>query len=247
MSKINKHGLPRRVPAGIAREVRRRCGFGCVKCGSAIYDLEHFEPDYKDAVEHNADGITLLCMQCNQKKARGLLSAATVKRCNQKPRCKEDGFASEFFDFGLEGYEVVFGGARFKNCADLVRVSGTSVLSIAPPTEKGMPFLLSGKFFGVDGKSNLIIEDNQFQVLSGNWDVEIEGGVITVRSEPRNIVLRLRTSPPDTIVVERLKMRYGSYSIEVDESSFRFTQNGGLWIVIKNAFVDGAPVGFELA
>jgi hypothetical protein len=34
MKKNNKYGLKRTIPEKIKREVRQRCGFGCVRCGS---------------------------------------------------------------------------------------------------------------------------------------------------------------------------------------------------------------------
>jgi hypothetical protein len=77
-SQVNKHGLPRSIPSHIKQEIRQRCGFGCVICGFGFYDYEHFDPDFVDAKSHSPEGMTLLCSQCNQKRARKRLSVATV-------------------------------------------------------------------------------------------------------------------------------------------------------------------------
>ncbi|MXF04188.1 hypothetical protein FQ041_25950, partial [Escherichia coli] len=74
MDNINKHGLSRRIPETIKRQIRQRCGFGCVICGFGFYDYEHFKPDFVDAKIHDPNGMTLLCSQRNQKRARGRLS-----------------------------------------------------------------------------------------------------------------------------------------------------------------------------
>lgn len=68
MAEKNKYGLSRYVPSDVRRIVRQRCGFGCVICGLSLYDYEHFAPYFKDAKSHDPDGITLLCMQSNQKE-----------------------------------------------------------------------------------------------------------------------------------------------------------------------------------
>jgi len=34
----NRHGLHRRIPAAVEREVRQRCKFGCVICRAGFYD-----------------------------------------------------------------------------------------------------------------------------------------------------------------------------------------------------------------
>ena len=61
MDDTNKHGLSRYIPEAIKREVRQRCGFGCVICGFGFYDYEHFDPDFADAKFHDPNGMTLLC------------------------------------------------------------------------------------------------------------------------------------------------------------------------------------------
>ncbi|MHB0562224.1 hypothetical protein ACX3RA_15640, partial [Escherichia coli] len=63
MDNINKHGLSRRIPETIKRQIRQRCGFGCVICGFGFYDYEHFKPDFVDAKVHDPNGMTLLCSQ----------------------------------------------------------------------------------------------------------------------------------------------------------------------------------------
>jgi hypothetical protein len=46
----NNHGLSRDIPDHVAREVRQRCGFGCVCCGSALYQYHHFDPLFREAL-----------------------------------------------------------------------------------------------------------------------------------------------------------------------------------------------------
>lgn len=73
MANTNKHGLSRNIPSAVRLKVRKRCGFGCVVCGSAVYDYEHFEPEFHDAKEHSASGIALLCPTDHARKRKGEL------------------------------------------------------------------------------------------------------------------------------------------------------------------------------
>ena len=60
------------IPSGIQREVRQRCGFGCVICGMPLYEYEHMK-EWAIVREHVADDITLLCDQHHREKTSGLL------------------------------------------------------------------------------------------------------------------------------------------------------------------------------
>ena len=208
MPERNKHGLGRYIPSDVRRIVRQRCGFGCVICGLSLYDYEHFDPDFKDAKCHDPDGITLLCMQCNQKRNRKVLSVETVQRANARPKCLEQGFANEAFDFGTDPIEVIFAGVSFCNCQTIIEVDGISILEIKPPSQNGEPFLLSGRFCDDTGQATLKIEDNIWSVGDDCWDVECEGATITIRKDHGEIALVISSEPPHRLKVERLDMEF---------------------------------------
>ena len=83
----NKAGLSRTIPNGTKRLVRQRCGFGCVICGNAIIQYEHFNPEFENATKHDSNGITLLCGYCHDLKTRGFLSVDSVIAANKNPYC----------------------------------------------------------------------------------------------------------------------------------------------------------------
>jgi hypothetical protein len=204
----NKHGLGRYIPSDVRRTVRQRCGFGCVICGLSLYDYEHFSPDFKDATFHDPEGITLLCMQCNQKRNRKVLSVESVSKANIKPKCLEQGFANEAFDFGAEPIEVIFAGNSFFDCPTVIEVDGVSVISVKPPSQDGESFLLSGRFCDDTGQATLKIENNVWSVGDDCWDVECEGASITIRKDFGKIALVIKSVPPHKLIVERLDMEF---------------------------------------
>jgi len=229
MAKINKHGLSRTVPPDVKREVRKRCGFGCVICGLSFYDYEHFDPDFVDATEHNPEGMTLLCSQCNQKRARDRLSAQSVAAANANPKCLQRGFSSESFDFGSDPIEVQFAGVSFYACRYLIMVNDKPLLAVSPPKEPGQPVLLSGLFADGNGNVTLTIDDNVFSVNSDNWDVECVGPRITIRSAHRDISLILKMEPPSRMVVERIDMKFQGVFLRGNMDLLETSFDGKRW------------------
>jgi len=246
MGDPNKNGLGRAISAEVKREVRQRCGFGCVRCGLGFYDYEHFAPDFKDAVVHDPAGITLLCMQCNQKRARGLLSAETVAQANASPRCLQEGFTREEWGFGNDPIEVAFGAVTFTAVTNLIEVNGQSILSLLPPEEGSAFYRLSGVFTDSTGKATLKIVDNEWSAGIENWDIECVGPRITVRSGPRDIALILKSEPPHRLVIEKLHMRYGSYILRGNTECLEISVDGMNWSRMSAVSMYGAHVGISL-
>lgn len=246
MAERNQHGLGRYVPQDVRREIRSRCGFGCVLCGLAYYDYEHFDPDFKDAKEHNPNGMTLLCMQCNQKRARGTLSAATVARANENPKCKQQGFASELFDFGPEPIEVKFAGVSFIDCNTLIRVDGVNILSFRPPEEPGTPVLLTGFLADTTGATTLTINDNVWSAGDENWDVEAVGQKITIRRGPGDIALQIRVMPPHALAIESIDMQFEGWFIKGDEKTLNISQDGKHWSSFSTCSMRSCDIGISL-
>lgn len=246
MAERNQHGLGRYVSQDVRREIRSRCGFGCVLCGLAYYDYEHFDPDFKDAKEHNAKGMTLLCMQCNQKRARGTLSAATVARANADPKCKQQGFASELFDFGPEPIEIFFAGVSYVDCETLIQVRGVNLLSVRPPEEPGSPVLLSGFLADSTGATTLKIVDNMWSAGDKNWDVEVVGPQITIRRGPGDIALQIRVMPPHALAIEKIDMQFEGWFLEGDEKTLRISPDGKNWSSWSGSSIQCATVGISL-
>ncbi|HCX5186900.1 TPA: hypothetical protein OZT99_000770 [Escherichia coli] len=230
MSKINKHGLSRTPPSSVKRIVRQRCGFGCVICGFGFYDYEHFDPDFVDATEHNPDGMTLLCSQCNQKRARGgRLSAHTVAVANANPKCLQQGFASEMFDFHSEPIEINFAGVTFYDCDHLIVVNGRPMLSVQPALQDNSPVRLSGVFCDSIGRETLTITENEWSVDSGYWDIECIGPRIIIRSAPGQIVLVLKMNSPTGIVIEKIDMFFEGVGFRGNGDNLKVCMDGINW------------------
>jgi hypothetical protein len=206
LNEVNKRGLSRDIPDPIKREVRQRCGFGCVNCGKAVYQYEHVDPEFADASSHDPDCIALLCGWCHDLVTRGLLSKETIKSRILAPKCKELGFSFGPFDIGNQPPEIILGTVTAENCKILLRINEDDVLSIATPADAGQPFILNARFFDITGAPILDIAENEWRSVSNNWDVEIVGPRIRIRRAIGDLSLVLRSEPPARIVIERLNM-----------------------------------------
>jgi hypothetical protein len=212
----NKHGLSRDIPADVKRIVRKACGFGCVICGSGIVEYEHVDPEFSEAVRHDASGIALLCPQCHSKVTTKLWSKSKVSKAMSNPACLQSGFSREFFDIGDGHPELRFGGVTLTNCPTPIQVAGMPLFSIQVPEEPGGPFRLSGFFTDSSANLSLIIRENEWIANTNNWDVEVSGGAITIREAPGKIHLRLVADPPSGLVVDRLEMRLAQHTFRAN-------------------------------
>lgn len=217
MSKINRHGLSDDIPSPIAREVRQRCGFGCVICGKALYQYEHVDPTFEDAKRHDANCIVLLCGGCHDSVTRGFLSKDTVKEKALHPKCLEEGFSFGPFDIGTRPVEILLGTILARNTQTLIRVCGENIFSVSPPPKPGQPFLINAFFSNKNGSPILSIVENEWRPSTDNWDVEAVGGRIIIRNAPRDFALVLRSEPPHRLVVERMAMEHKGIRIECSE------------------------------
>lgn len=222
----NKYGLLRTIPEGVKREVRQRCGFGCVRCGGAIVQYDHFAPPFADCKIHDPAGIVLLCGGCHAMKTVGRLSDETLAEFAVNPRCRQTGFSFGPFDIGTVPPEISIGSVTATNCPVLLRISGDNVFGVSPPAAAGQPYLINAAFRDDAGNPLLEIVENEWRSNSENWDVEVVGQVITIRKALRNLVLQIRTNPPHQLIVERLEMFHKDWRVSCRDGWASVTADG---------------------
>ena len=127
----------RNIPLPIQREVRQRCGFGCVICGLPLYEYEHMA-EWASVKRHVADEITLLCDQHHREKTGGLLPKEVVSQANLNPFNLRENVSKPYnLHFSGKDAEIEIGGNSF-TCEDLgygtamvpVSVDGTPLIGL---------------------------------------------------------------------------------------------------------------------
>ena len=245
--RINKYGLKDTISASTKREVRQRCGFGCVNCGNAVYQYEHLEPTFAEATEHNPVHIVLLCGGCHDRVTRRILSKETIKIRSKDPYCKQKGFSFGPFDIGLVEPTIKIGTLSCENVDSLIRIDGECIFSVKKPECEGAPFRINAYLADRDGNEVLKIVDNEWVTSISNWDVEVVGPRITIRKNLGDISLVLRTEAPHSLIVERLQMVHRGVQISCRENENLkvITRNGQ---VLNSSFMDisGCQVGIDI-
>src|SRR4051812_2586433 len=101
------------IPPPIQREVRQRCGFGCVMCGSPLYEYHHMDGNPGNSMPAN---ITLLCGLHHTEATKLLLPAEQIARANVLPVNVQRGVSSPYgLHFNGEGFSCTIGGNRFSS------------------------------------------------------------------------------------------------------------------------------------
>lgn len=244
---VNRFGLPRTIPEDTKRKIRQKCGFGCVVCGLAIYQYEHFDPNFADAQKHDPEKIMLLCGGCHDRVTRGLLSKQSVSQMAENPKCRENGFSFGPFDIGLVPPEIVLGSLLAQNVRALIEINGDELLSIFPPREAGQPFLINAWLCDEEGNEILRIVDNEWRTSVENWDVSVIGQRITIRNAPREISLVLRSDPPNRLVVERMHMLHKGARVTCAENgNVKIATSGGTEISAQHCSFDGCDTAIRV-
>jgi hypothetical protein len=242
---VNAQGLPRKVPPAIKREIRKRCGFGCVVCGSSIYQYEHVVPTFADATTHDPTRMALLCGTHHDLVTRGMWSKEKVKQAMLAPAALARGFASSWFDF-VEHPAIVFGGMTLSRCRVPIEVRKEPLFLVDVPEEPKAPFRLTAHFFNSRGERSVDIIENEWQALTSNWDVEVVGAMITIRDEHKKLSLRLRADPPKAIIVEHLDMYLHGYHFTANAETLNIANPGGGASSFTRGLTRDCDVGMSL-
>lgn len=211
------------IPEAVLRQVRQRCGFGCVLCGCPLYHYDHIV-DWSLSEEHDPNNITLLCAGHHDEKTRGLLSRDIVVEANKSPTNVKRGVSSPY-GLHLRGLEchTILGSNRFSSnrtgMTSIVRIDELDVISFSIAESGHVD--LNVELFGGNGKLLLKVVENEMQYSTGQWDVEFVGrrqgggGTLTLRHAPGDISLRLsfRDVGPLNIKIDSARLFFAGVDV----------------------------------
>lgn len=219
----------RNIPLPIQREVRQRCGFGCVICGMPLYEYEHME-EWAVVKRHVASEITLLCDQHHREKTNGLLPKEIVRQADAEPFNHREGGSKPYnLYFAGDHAEVVVGSNVF-TCKD--EGYGTSM---APISIDGVPlvgliladghFLLNIVIFDEFNVPILHIKNNQLYYSTEPWDIHLKGTKLTIREQHRKILIEIEFQPPNKVVINRGRFLKNGIEVLVRPTNVLVTNN----------------------
>jgi hypothetical protein len=221
---VNKHGLARKPPADVRRQLRREAGFGCIVCGFVFCHYEHIDPEFADATHHDPLRMAFLCGRCHVEVTARRKSKDSVWTAKQNPYCLRKGHSWGDLEFGAN--QCRFGSMEFTDCRVLLRINDVDLATVELPEEPGGPARISAKFY--DGDALVFqIEENGIVLNRDSWDVDTVGPLLTIRRGLRDRFLIYRFTPRHGLSVELLDMSYQGVQVRV--TGERVIVGDGTW------------------
>ncbi|MFC4025193.1 HNH endonuclease [Oceanobacillus longus] len=235
------------ISSEIKREVRQRCGFGCVICGNPIYEYDHIE-EWSVVKEHKAENLTLLCPQHHSEKTKKLLPKSTVIKFDKNPYCKinkktnvlhlfYDGYEN-IFDIGSNVFTFTNDSSLYKNIPLIV--FGKEIMSFRLEDEH---LLLNMDLFDQFNNKILEIQDNELTYSTEFWDIRLVGNKLTINQEFRNVFFEIEFVTPNKLKISKADIFYNSQLIKVKPTAIvlpgNITISGSTFIDNKYGIVIG--------
>ena len=219
----------RNIPLPMQREIRQRCGFGCVICGLPLYEYEHMN-EWALVKCHVTADITLLCDRHHREKTGGLLPKEIVREADANPFNLRKGVSKPYdLHFSGKQAEVVIGGNSF-TCEDrgygtvMVPISIDGVAMVGLTLGDGH-LLLNLVAFDECNVPVLHIKNNQLFYSTSPWDVQLVGTTLTIREAHRKILLEIKFAPPNKIVITRGRFLRNGVEVLVRPENILVTNN----------------------
>jgi trigger factor len=211
------------IPLPMAREIRQRCGFGCVICGMPLYEYEHME-EWALVQRHVAEEITLLCDQHHREKTNGLLPKEVVAAANLNPWNLREGVSKPYnLHFSGKTAEIELGSNTF-TCED-----GGYGTAMIPISVDGIPLLgfilgdghllLNVVLFDECNDLVLHIQNNVMVYRMNAWDITLIGKTLTIREDQGKFYLEINFLPPSKISISRGRLLCNGVEVSVSAKS----------------------------
>lgn len=222
----------RNIPLPIQREVRQRCGFGCIICGLPLWEYHHIN-GWTNVQEHKADEITLLCDQHHREATSCLLTREQILQANSTPYNLKAGQSSALaLSYEGDSCEVHIGNNLFTTI-----YHGQHTESI-PLMVDGIPLigfvledghlLMNTILFDCFNNIVLRIVNNQLFYSISPWDIDFIGRTLIIREKPRHFLTRMTFEPPNKVTIDKGRFLCNGVEILVESDYILVTNNSTL-------------------
>lgn len=196
------------IRSKIARAVRKECYYGCVLCGSPIFQYDHIE-EYSVVKEHSIENLALLCPSHHNEKTTFKLSAKRVKQARENPFNKNRIFSGSHQQVSSDEISVELGTDNFfhVNLKDgqsyqALWINGTPVCGINSNDGWLTISLILTDF---EGNILLRIDKGELVLSLAIWDYEYIGNKLTIKEGLGQIILEME------LTNDKIKVNYGQF------------------------------------
>ncbi|WP_426617503.1 hypothetical protein [Raoultella sp. R2A007] len=241
--KVNKHRLSRYIPASTAKEIREEAGYGCVICGALFADYEHIEPEFHEAVKHEASKMTLLCGTHHDDVSYGRMHKDEVWEAKANPYNKNRGFISSAMRHQTNTSKIYFGnnaiGRDAVNYPDLglvaIKLNGKPILWFEKSDGPCAPIKTCAIFYHKDSIPYAFINRNILTKELDGYDVLSISSRVEIRRGAGDIALILNFPGRGDIMIEYFKMELDGFCVVVNKSGdFIYTNDSGTRIKLSS-------------
>lgn len=237
------------IPLPIKREIRQRCGYGCVICGLPLYEYDHIE-EWSKIKEHDPNKITLLCNKHHAEKTKGLLTAKEVSKANDEPINLRKGISSPYsFHFSGDTAEFLIGNNHFISIPDSY---GTGI-GIMPIVIDNIPVIgfriienhlfLDLQLYDECNEKIIEIKENELIYNVNQWDIEFVGRTLKIRKDKGVIIFEIQFNPPGNILIPQAKIFFNGVLVNVDQEKICIENNKNCF---SNCTVKNVPYGIVI-
>ncbi len=219
----------RNIPLPIQREVRQRCGFGCVICGLPLYEYEHML-DWANVHRHRAEEITLLCDKHHREKTSGLLPSEAVSEANANPYNLREGVSKPYNLHYTGSYCEVLIGSNVFITKD--QGYGTVMIPVSIDETPLLAFILTDghlllniNLFDENNNPILMIKNNQLIYSVSPWDIQLVGRNLVIREASRKVLIDIVFEVPNKIVINRGRFLHNGVEILISPECALITNN----------------------
>jgi hypothetical protein len=211
------------IPDPVQRDVRQRCGFGCVLCGTPLYEYHHMDSNPQNNIATN---ITLLCGIHHTEATNHLLTTEQIMRADSKPYNIQHDVSSPYgLHFQGDRVECVIGGNTFlsrlrdqQNATLAIAISVDDIDLVWFRIDCDGSVFLNANIFDENNLPLLIIRENSLVYRTVVWDIKFQGHTLTVREAVRKILFEIEFRPPHELVINRARLLCNGVEILVRKS-----------------------------
>jgi hypothetical protein len=210
------------IPEPMMRQIRQRCGFGCIICGMPLYQYHHML-GWAETKQHVAEEITLLCDLHHREVTNRLLPPPDVAAANQNPYNLRVG-VSPVYPLHFRGGSCTINVGS--NIFALQPGRGTLTVPLMIDNVPLIGFwildghlLLRATIFDECNRLILRIWDNELQYKPVPWDIEFVGTRLILREAARHILVDMEFCPPNHVTVSRARLMLNGVEVLVRPDS----------------------------
>ena len=178
-----------RIPASVARELRKEAGFGCCVCGHPIIEYHHIVPWEEEQHFRVEDMIALCPNHHRDASTRGSIPRDRQYALKGDPANIRAGYSHGRLTLPSNEPVVLAGSNLLVGEGPFLRIDRTSVLTVH---YQGQAILLSLPLYDRDGNLLAAIDDNEW--ISGDhspWDIVFQHRLLVIRSKHHLVSLSI--------------------------------------------------------